>query len=114
MVKRIKAPLYTKGMFGKKYREISNQDTEFLYSSGKYPTKIKAEDLPEDYIQIQNRAIWYLKGYLKTSGIIDMKYKWAKINHLFKDDYLYISYKEPLQTKEIFKGKGRKGCGRCC
>ena len=28
-----------------------------------------------------------------------MKYRWTKVNHLFKDDYIYISYKEPLNAK---------------
>lgn len=26
-----------------------------------------------------------------------MKYRWVKENHLFKDDYLYISYHGPLK-----------------
>lgn len=33
-----------------------------------------------------------MKGYLKTSGIEDTKYVWVRENHLFKDDYIYISY----------------------
>lgn len=30
-----------------------------------------------------------------------MKYEMCKINHLFKDDYLYISYHEPLRKEQI-------------
>lgn len=44
-----------------------------------------------------------MTGYVKTSGIVDIGYKSIKINHLFKDDYLYISYKEKLKfEKNIF------------
>lgn len=35
-------------------------------------------------------------GYIKTSGVVDIDYHALKINHLFKDDYLYISYKTKL------------------
>lgn len=99
-MKRIKALCYTKGHFGKGIREIVDTDNECLYSMGRYPTKIKKEDLPEDYIEFRSRVIWYMTGYLKTSGVVDIDYKAMKINHLFKDDYLYISYKEKLKTKE--------------
>ena len=86
MKKRINSVIYTKGKFGKGWRETCDTDNPFLYSHGRYPTKITVEDLPEDY--------------LKTSGIVDMKYTWMKENHLFKDDYIYISYKEPLQAEK--------------
>ena len=67
---------------------------------GHYPTKIKKEDLPEDFVEFHSRSIWYMYGYLKTSDVIDVGYKPFKINHLFKDDYIYISYKEKLKIKE--------------
>ena len=71
-----------------------------MYAWGRYRTKIKKEDLPENYIEIHSRSIWYMTGYLKTSDIVDIKYKWRKINHLFKDDYIYISYKEKLREEK--------------
>lgn len=104
MRKRINSPLYTEGRFGKGFRETQDEDNPYLYSRGRYPTKIKKEDLPEEYIRIMSRTLWYLYGYLKTSGIIDMKYEMCKINHLFKDDYLYISYHEPLRKDQITAG----------
>ena len=58
---------------------------------GHYPKKIKKEDLPEDFVEFHSRSIWYMYGYLKTSGVIDVGYNPFKINHLFKDDYIYIS-----------------------
>lgn len=97
---RINANFYTKGKFGKRIREIVDTDNEFLYSKGQYPTKIKKEDLPEDYIEFRSRAIWYMTGYIKTSGIVDINYRALKINHLFKDDYLYISYREKLKMEK--------------
>ena len=93
MKKRISSPIYTRGKYGVYFRKILDTDNECLYSKGVYPTKIKREDLPEDYVEIRSRTLWYLTGYLKTSGIVDMKYEMCKVNHLFKDDYLYISYK---------------------
>lgn len=97
---RIKALFYTRGRFGKSYRETLDRDNEYLYARGHYPTKIKKEDLPEDFVEFHSRSIWYMYGYLKTSGVIDVGYKPLKINHLFKDDYIYISYKEKLKIKE--------------
>ena len=90
--KKIGAYLYTIGKFGKGYREVINTDYPFLYSGGVYPTKLTASDLPDDYIPIHSRVIWYMRGFLRTSGITDMKYTYVKENHLFKDDYIYISY----------------------
>ena len=52
MAKRIVAPVYTHGKFGKGWREIVDTDNPFLYSMGRYPTKLTKEDMPEDYIYI--------------------------------------------------------------
>lgn len=99
MTKRITANLYTRGKFGNRLRETLDTKNPFLYSLGRYPTKITAEDLPENYVEFQSRAIWYMTGYLKTSDIFDIGYTWIKENHLFKDDYIYISYKEKLRIE---------------
>lgn len=105
--KKIGAYLYTIGKFGKGYREVINTDYPFLYSGGVYPTKLTASDLPDDYIPIHSRVIWYMHGFLRTSGITDMKYTYVKESHLFKDDYIYISYhgkiKKVDETDGIFK-----------
>ena len=87
---RFKANIYTKGKFGKRFRETLDTNNECLYSYGRYPTKIKAIDLPNDYIEIHSRSISYMKGYLRTSGIVDIQYRYVKNNHLFKDDYIYF------------------------
>ena len=62
--KRIGANVYTQGKFGKGLREIVDTDNPLLYSDGRYPTKLTAADLPEDYIKIHSRVIRYMKGYL--------------------------------------------------
>lgn len=97
--KRITSEIYTYGKFGKRLRETLDCDNPFLYSKGVYLTKITADDLPEDYLEIRSRSIWYMTGFLKTSGIKDMEYIYRKENHLFKDDYIYISYKEELKSE---------------
>ena len=97
--KRISSNLYTHGKFGRRVREIVDTNNPFLYSCGRYLTKITPDDLPEDYIKIHSRAIWYMSGYLKTSGIVDMYYTYCKENHLFKDDYIYLSYNKKLHLE---------------
>ncbi len=97
--KRINSYLYTEGRFNKGMTGTSERDDRRLYSKGKYPTGITVEDLPEDYIKIHSRVIWYMVGYLKTSGIVSMGYTSAPFNHMFKDDYIYISYKEKLREE---------------
>ena len=49
---RINSNWYTKGKFDRKnWRNTLDTENEFLYSKGRYPTKIKKEDLPSDYVQ---------------------------------------------------------------
>lgn len=112
--KRIGVNVYTQGKFGKAFREILDTENPFLYSDGRYPTKLTAADLPEDYIEIHSRVIWYMKGFLKTAGITDLKYRWVRENHLFKDDYIYISYHGPLrETTNHWGFKNYEGYDVC-
>lgn len=95
---RINSNWYTKGKFDRKnWRNTLDTENEFLYSKGRYPTKIKKEDLPKDYTEIRSRTIWYMTGFVKTSGVKDLYYTYIKENHLFKDDYLYISYDKKIE-----------------
>lgn len=98
--KRLNSNWYTVGKFGKRFRETMDTKNEYLYSKGRYPTKIKNEDLTEDYIEFRSRDIWYMTGYIRTSGVVDIGYTYIKENHLFKDDYLFISYKEKLKFEK--------------
>ncbi len=97
---RLKQLFYTQGRFGKGYRETLDIDNPYLYARGHYPTKLTKEDMPEDYIKFFSRSIWYMTGYIKTSGIVDLYYTYAHFNHLFKDDYIYISYKKKITLKK--------------
>ena len=99
MKKKINSFIYTFGKFGKGWREILDTDNPNLYSHGRYPTKITADDLPKDYLKIHSRVIWYMTGFIKTSGVKDIKYRWTKVNHLFKDDYIYLSYHGAISKK---------------
>lgn len=104
-MKRLNSFLYTKGKFGKGYRQTADINTEYLYSKAMYKTKIKKEDLPDDYIEFRSGTIRYMTGYLKTSGVVDIDYTYFLENHIFKDDYLYISYKEKLKKEKTSYGR---------
>ena len=104
-MKRLNSFIYTKGKFDRGYGRPVDTDTEYLYSKGRYKTKIKKEDLTDDYIEIHSRVIEYMTGYLKTSGIVDIDYQYILENHIFKDDYLYISYKEKLKKEKASYGR---------
>ena len=73
----------------------------YLFSDMVYPTKIKPEDLPEWYVHGRYCKRW---GYLSAKGVADLKYipnLW--VNHFLKDDFLLISYHEPI--REVPDGK---------
>ena len=110
MSKRISSKLYTfskisytqkDGLF---YEELKNN---CLYSNLRYPTKITPEDLPEWFV----KGRYYKNhGFLSAKGVVDLVYKpnmW--INHMFRDDSLYISFNKPIvEVEEEFFGRMRK------
>lgn len=84
------------------YKELPDG---YLYSGWRTGrrTKIKPEDLPEDYIELNG----YKKcGYLKTAGVSGLYYKPSPFhNHSFKDDFLFITYgdkKLKLEKDELW------------
>lgn len=98
--KKLKSNLYTKGKFGKRIREILFTDTEYLYEVGRRKSNITENDLPEDYIKIHSRTLWYMYGFVKLSGV---KYAYCTTiheNHYRKDDYIYISYDTVITEKK--------------
>jgi len=97
MKKKFNSPLYVMGTL-LMFRRRGHKDTKYLYSWGRYKTKIQPKDLPEDYLQIYGRSTEYLDGYIKLSGIKDMIYTYVKENHVFKDDYIYISYNKKITS----------------
>ncbi|MDD4291098.1 MAG: hypothetical protein PHX51_02510 [Clostridia bacterium] len=74
------------------YKEENDDETLF---SGRYKTKIQAEDLPDWYVY----GRYYKRfGYISTKGITDMVYipnLW--INHFLKDDFLLIAYSGKIE-----------------
>ena len=104
-MRSINADWYSKGKIDRKTWRPTGEKNEYLYSLGWHPTKIKEEDLPKDYIKFRSKTIWYLTGFVRTSGVKDLYYTYIKENHLFKDDYLYISY-----DKKIEEYKDKYGC----
>lgn len=103
-MKKFNSFLYTQGKFGHSIGEVLDDNNPYLYSKGKYSTKLIKDDLPEYYVKIKSRTISYMVGYLKVVDVKDIKYHAVHLNHLFKDDFLYISY-----NKEIKKQKDRLG-----
>lgn len=102
-MKKINSYWYSKGKFDRKTWRPIDEKNEYLYSLGWHLTKIKEKDLPKDYIKFRSKTIWYLTGFVKTSGVKDLYYEYVKENHLFKDDYLYISYDRKIEeTKDEF------------
>lgn len=101
MSKKINSKLYTftkikftRGV-GLHYEELENN---CLYSNLKYPTKITPDDLPEWFV----KGRYYKNhGFISAKGVVDLVYKpnmW--INHMFRDDSLYISYNKPIIASE--------------
>lgn len=95
--KKIMANWYTKGKLNRRNWQIDEDENGYLYSEGRNLTKLKKEDLTADYIEFHSRTIWYMDGYVKTSGVKDLFFEYRKDNHLFKNDYLYISYDRKIE-----------------
>ena len=78
-------------MFGHKpYRLIYESEDGTLFSKGRYPTKITADDLPSSFVRARTGKLF---GYYDASRVIGVAYRpnmW--INHLFRDDSLYLSF----------------------
>lgn len=67
-----------------------------LFAGGIYPSNVTEADLPDTFVELLIRGE---KSYLNAAGVKDLRYKpnYFSDNHLFKDDFLYISYSEPLK-----------------
>lgn len=96
-MKKINANWYTTGKIDRRNWQINKDENGYLYSEGRYLTKIKKDDLPTDYIEFHSRTIWYMDGFIKTSGVKDLFFEYRKDNHFLKNDYLYISYDKKIE-----------------
>lgn len=86
-----KQSLYQKKIVLRDHRHQYIEDKNgYLFAQAIYPTKIKAEDLPEWYVYGRYYKCF---GYLSAKGVVDMKYVPSRYsNHFLKDDFLFISY----------------------
>ena len=96
MGKKINSKLYTftKIVFDKNGLHYEDLENNCLFSNLRYPTKITPEDLPEWFVK---GRFYKNHGYLSAKGVVDLVYKpnmW--INHMFRDDSLYISYNKQI------------------
>lgn len=66
----------------------------YLFANRVYKTKIKAEDLPEYFVNGRFSKCW---GYMSSKGVVDMLYRPNLVfNHFLKDDLLFISYNNKI------------------
>lgn len=96
MSKKLNANYYTdERVVFKDGKHQLEKNNDFLYSNGKYKTKLTKEDMPNYYIESLYYA--YNHGFMNASGVKYIVYKSNKFsNHMFKDDFLYISYNKPI------------------
>lgn len=97
MPKRFNAPFYTETYIGLKgLFKDTHLPGGYLYSKGRYKTKITPDDLPGSYVSLM---VYKAFGYLSVDGVKDMVYKPNyHINHMHKDDFLYISFNSPITS----------------
>ena len=99
-MKRICAKLYMETHRTRHNRKfLYEQHPEgYLYSGGRFPTKIKSEDLPPWYVQSY--------GYISARGVKHLLYKpdYTVENHLHKYDALFISYDAEITPVELSNG----------
>lgn len=83
-----------KYIFGEKMALVEGDG---LFAHGTEPTNIQPEDLPAHFVNTG----WNTVRYIDALGVVDLKYEpnmW--INHLLKDDYLYVSYGQKITIEE--------------
>jgi len=99
--KIIRSTLYLKSKFVQKNGGLyAEEDPDgFLYSLGKYRTKILPQDLPEWFVY---GYMYKRHGYMSAKDVRHLLYvpNYTFENHLHKYDMLYISYDEPITPFE--------------
>ena len=94
------ANLYTTRRIGLQHWQ--DPESKSLFSQGKYPTKLTYRDLPPEFL---SGTYYGVHGYLRTNKVKGLWYQPCyHTNHMFKDDFLYISYQHPVLYDEIISG----------
>ena len=101
MNKKFNSNLYMTNKFLMKEFCPEDDPQGFLFSNGKYRTKILPEDLPEWYVY---GYLYKQHGYISAKGVKHLLYtpNYFVENHLHKYDTLFISYEKeikPYQTE---------------
>ena len=61
---------------------------------------VTSSEVPEGYAEVDHRGV---KEYIDIADAVDVAYKYIVENHLFKDSYVVISYRDPIpEKKEIW------------
>ena len=104
MGKKIRANLYLNSKIMYKPLRAVSDSQGYLYSDGRYPTKILPSDLPEWFVY---GYLYKRHGYISAKGVKHLLYvpNYAFDNHLHKDDILFISYKTSIEPYETEIGR---------
>lgn len=101
--KRATAHLYMKYPIGKRYTEAEPDPEGNLLAYGRYRTKIQEQDLPDWYI---TGYMYKSYGFMSAKGVKHLVYlPNYHFDHLYKDDFLFISYKEEITPYEEDGGR---------
>ncbi len=99
---RLHANYYSCGKY--RFATPAPTDESVLYSEGRYKTKLTGHDMPPWYMC--GRYYGYAQGFLNTKDVAKLIYsRNFHINHMFKDDYLYISYNSLSKRRKIFNAE---------
>lgn len=90
------ANLYTTRRIGLQHWQDPESVT--LFSQGKYPTKLTENDIHDTYSFFPGNY-YGVHGYMRINHIKGLWYQPCyHTNHMFKDDFLYISYHHPITS----------------
>lgn len=88
------ANLYTTRRIGLQHWQDPESVT--LFSQGKYPTKLTYWDLPPEFL---SGTYYGVHGYMRFNHIKGLWYQPCyHTNHMFRDDFLYISYHHSITS----------------
>jgi len=103
--KNIKSTLYmsTKLSWNRKNFVVEEDPNGYLFSGGRYRTKILPEDLPEWYV---SGYMYKRRGYMLAKGVRHLFYipNYTYDNQLHKYDSLFISYDKPIEPYRDERG----------
>lgn len=100
----MKGKKYSNFYTDSKFKTVNNKlekvkdENNYLFAKGIYKTKISEDELPENFIKLYYGV---RNHYISIINIKDMVYKANYFtNHLYKDDFLYISYETTIKKEK--------------